>query len=397
MQISYTFHISSKQNAITTTKQLSTASKHNLRKYSSPGNRSGHYDSDKTVQLAGTDNLFHDVRNVYREQFGKALEDYNLKQKREDRRIPDYMRYVSENAKSDLAVEAIIQLGDQEFWQDIPEYRKRQMTYIFRDQLNALRQYIPEFVIANAVIHFDEASPHMHVIGVPVATGYKRGMSKQCAKTKVFTKDTLEKLQDILRRRALEGMERNPEIFRHAALKPKEDGRNADYSKEYYIQRKREQLKEIKNQIAEEKLALSEIEEERTRARERLYHTSTGMALRQMKQELEEAKSRKRECEKEAQELEIKNAALANESASLHQQISELKQLRKSMRMMDSEVNLVWNVFDHFPRIKDFIFEIGKRLDEWIPFRLRDVIEIFKETVIGMRDPERSRDRDLIR
>lgn len=65
--------------------------------------------------------------------------------------------------------------------------------------------------------------------------------------------------------------------------------------------------------------------------------------------------------------------------------------------MMDSEVNLVWNVFDHFPRIKDFIFEIGKRLDEWIPVRLRDVIEIFKETVIGMRDPERSRDRDLIR
>ena len=92
MQISYTFHISSKQNAITTTKQLSTASKHNLRKYSTPGNRSGHYDSDKIVQLAGTDNLFHDVRKVYREQFGPALKEYNLKQKREDRRIPDYKR-----------------------------------------------------------------------------------------------------------------------------------------------------------------------------------------------------------------------------------------------------------------------------------------------------------------
>ena len=352
MQISYTFHISSKQNAITTTKQLSSASKHNLRKYSSPGNRTGHYDSDKIVQLIGSDNLFRDVRTVYHDQFHQALMEYNLKQKREDRRIPDYMRYVSENAKSDLAVEAIIQLGDQEFWQDIPEYRKRQMTYIFQDQLNALRQYIPEFVIANAVIHFDEASPHMHVIGVPVATGYKRGMSKQCAKTKVFTKDTLEKLQDVLRRRALEGMERNPEIFRHAALKPKEDGRNVDYTKEYYIQRKSEKLKEVKKQIAEEQRALSEIEEERARARERLYHTSTGMALRQMEQELEEAKSRKRECEKESRDLEIKNAALANESASLHQQIAELKQLRKSMRMLDSEVNLVWNVFDFFPMMR---------------------------------------------
>ena len=31
--------------------------------------------------------------------------------------------FIRKHAKSDLAVEAIIQLGDQEFWQDIPEYR----------------------------------------------------------------------------------------------------------------------------------------------------------------------------------------------------------------------------------------------------------------------------------
>ena len=75
MQISYTFHISSKQNAITAAKQLSTASKHNLRKYSSPGNRTGHYDSDKIVQLAGTDNLFHDVERVFHDQFDQALRE----------------------------------------------------------------------------------------------------------------------------------------------------------------------------------------------------------------------------------------------------------------------------------------------------------------------------------
>ncbi|WP_022761298.1 MULTISPECIES: RhuM family protein [unclassified Butyrivibrio] len=38
--------------------------------------------------------------------------------------------------------------------------------------------------IASAVTHLDEDSPHMHVVGVPVATGYKRGLSKQVAKTK---------------------------------------------------------------------------------------------------------------------------------------------------------------------------------------------------------------------
>ena len=36
----------------------------------------------------------------------------------------------------------------------------------------------------------------MHVVGVPVATGYKRGLSKQVAKTKVFDQKRLETIQD---------------------------------------------------------------------------------------------------------------------------------------------------------------------------------------------------------
>lgn len=400
MQISYTFHISSKQNAITAAKQLSTASKHNLRKYSSPGNRTGHYDSDKIVQLAGTDNLFHDVERVFHDQFDQALREYNRKQKRADRRINNYMRYVSENAKSDLAVEAIIQLGDQEFWENIPEYRRRQMIYIFRDQLNALRQYVPGFVIANAVVHFDEASPHMHVIGVPVASGYQRGMSKQCAKTKVFTKDTLEKLQDVLRRRALDGMEKNPEIFYGDTLKPKEDGRNVDYSKEYYIRRKEEKLKHVKRQIAEEENTLSALEEAEAEAKQQLYRTSTGAALRQMEEELESAKFRKWELEREAQDLETKNRELAvsneaqaAESKALTQEIRDLKEKRKAVIGVNSEIFMVWDVFDQFPMIKEFIFQVGRWLRDYIPVSIQDVAELFREKVLGHKNPERTHDR----
>lgn len=39
----------------------------------------------------------------------------------------------------------------------------------------------------------------MHVVGVPVAKGYKRGLSKRCSKTKVFTQKSLEKLQEAMR------------------------------------------------------------------------------------------------------------------------------------------------------------------------------------------------------
>lgn len=305
MQISYTFHISSKQNAITTIRQLSKASKHNLRRYSSPGNETAHYDSEKIVQLAGTKNLFQDVENVYHEQFDEALNRYNNKQKRPDRRIPDYMRYVSENAKTDLAVEAIIQLGDMEFWECKSWEQKQQMVYIFKDQLRALSQYIPGFIIANAVVHFDEASPHMHVIGVPVAGGYKRGMEKQAAKTKVFTKDSLEKLQDFLRERAQIGMEKNPKLFAGVSLKPKEQGRNVDFSKAFYVQAKKDELRETQTQISRRKEDLSEVHEKIAQARETLTDVREELAQAHGEAEriIEEANAHREEIRLEEAKL----------------------------------------------------------------------------------------------
>ena len=45
--------------------------------------------------------------------------------------------------------------------------------------------------MANAVIHFDEASPHMHVVGVPVWEGAKKGLAKKVSKRNVFTPESL--------------------------------------------------------------------------------------------------------------------------------------------------------------------------------------------------------------
>ena len=52
--------------------------------------------------------------------------------------------------------------------------------------LEELQYQLPQFVVANAVAHMDEDSPHMHVVGVLVGTDYKKGMSKQVSKRKVF-------------------------------------------------------------------------------------------------------------------------------------------------------------------------------------------------------------------
>ena len=65
------------------------------------------------------------------------------------------------------------------------------MSEVFDYILECLQKLLPEFKIANAVIHFDEASPHMHVVGVPVWEGTKRGLSKKVSKRNVFTPQTL--------------------------------------------------------------------------------------------------------------------------------------------------------------------------------------------------------------
>lgn len=69
----------------------------------------------------------------------------------------------------------------------------------------------------------DEDSPHMHVVGVLVGTGYKKGMSKQVSKRKVFTKEVLSLvLQDKLRAFANE----KAKIVLGEQIREKSKGRN---------------------------------------------------------------------------------------------------------------------------------------------------------------------------
>ena len=76
-----------------------------------------------------------------------------------------------------MAVEIIIELGNMEFWKDKDETYKRKMTEVFKEQIRDLEKIVPSFKVANAVVHYDEASPHLHIVGVPVKDGNKNGMS----------------------------------------------------------------------------------------------------------------------------------------------------------------------------------------------------------------------------
>ncbi len=68
-----------------------------------------------------------------------------------------------------------------------------------KTQVKKLEEVVPNFMIANATIHFDESSPHLHIIGVPFKDNCKTGLSRQVGKSDVFTKDSLTMIQDTMR------------------------------------------------------------------------------------------------------------------------------------------------------------------------------------------------------
>lgn len=250
--ISYTAHVSNKKSAITSKTKLAAVAKHNLRKY-----KSSDYSKDNIVIVYGTSNLIDDVKTVYHKEFDEALEEYNKKQTRPDRRIEDYFEHVA-GKEQDMAVEIIIQIGDREFWKqydDMKSYIKLSYEII----LGELIKRLPGFVVANTVVHLDEDSPHMHIVGVPVADGYKKGLSKQVSKRKVFTKEVLSRvLQDDLREVA------NKEVNDcfGEQIKEKSKGRNHDLTvAEYKVAQETEHLEQIQEQVndADIKLFASQI------------------------------------------------------------------------------------------------------------------------------------------
>ncbi len=204
-------------NAIQTAKDLSKVNKHNLRDYDNC--------RELIITIYGTNDIVEDVKQVYLDEFEEARMEYNNKQTKKDRIINNYFQKVS-GSQNDIACEIIIELGDMDFWQDKDNEYRYKMTDVYNEQIQDLAKILPTFKVANATIHYDETSPHMHVIGVPVIENCKRGMKKQVGKSQLFTKTLLSEIQDKMRNACI--MSYNKFYDVGSKLKTKQKGRNQD-------------------------------------------------------------------------------------------------------------------------------------------------------------------------
>lgn len=203
-------------NAIQNAKGLSKVNKHNLRDYDNQ--------RELITTIYGTNDIVEDVKQVYLDEFEQARIEYNSKT-RADRQIKDYFQKVCEY-QNDIACEIIIELGDMDFGQDKDKEYIYKMTDVYNEQVQELSKQLPDFKIANATIHYDETSPHMHIIGVPVIDDCKRGMKKQVGKSQLFTKTLLSEIQDKMRNACIKSYNKFYDV--DSKLKIKQKGRNQD-------------------------------------------------------------------------------------------------------------------------------------------------------------------------
>lgn len=118
-----------------------------------------------------------DIREAYQDFFGKALEKYNAKQKRADRKIDDYYDHISKSKNGEkLFYEDVLQWGTKEDFSEHPELCEV-VSKALQEYVNTFEERNPNLKLIGAYIHLDEASPHLHFDYVPIAHGYKNGLS----------------------------------------------------------------------------------------------------------------------------------------------------------------------------------------------------------------------------
>lgn len=151
-----------------------------------------------------------DVEDAYHKLFDEAVEEYNSKQKRKDRKITNYYEEICKNKKTEAFYEAIVQFGDVDTASCYSvmgdECRKMLCEY-----MENFQKRNPNLYVFNAVLHMDEATPHLHIDFIPFYTqarknGLTKGVSMKAALLEQGLNSSSKKENNLV---AFEEQERN--------------------------------------------------------------------------------------------------------------------------------------------------------------------------------------------
>ncbi len=154
---------------------------HNNRKFSAK-NVDGSRTKDNVVFVE------QGIEEAYKQLFDAAVERYNAKQKRADRKIKtSYYEHPFKRSPAPSVVtsadkrksfyEDVVQIGTmQDMGVGTPDAKIA--TACLTEYMQGFQQRNPNFHVFNAVLHLDEATPHLHIDYIPIGH-YKQGVDTQ--------------------------------------------------------------------------------------------------------------------------------------------------------------------------------------------------------------------------
>lgn len=142
--------------------------KHNTRAFSAKN-------VDKERSKDNVEFCNKNIKEVYHELFDEALERYNSKQKRNDRKIDNYYEKIRQGKQEKLFHEVIFQIGNKDDMNARSEdgMLAKQILIEFMEEFQKRN---PNLYVFSAHLHMDEETPHLHIDFVPFIQNSKRGL-----------------------------------------------------------------------------------------------------------------------------------------------------------------------------------------------------------------------------
>ena len=135
-----------------------------------------------------------DLGETYHQLFDEAVERYNARQKRNDRKIGDYFEHLFNRPPSKSVIEGANK--QKSFYEHLVYIGTKNDSAVgtpdaeitaecLREYMEGFQARNPNLYVFNAVMHLDEATPHLHIDYIPLGH-YSRGLEVRNAKNKAL-------------------------------------------------------------------------------------------------------------------------------------------------------------------------------------------------------------------
>lgn len=226
------------------------------------------------------------IEQAYEHCFGEAVERYNAKQKRNDRKIKEgYFKHtfkhkpcntvVTSSDKRKSFYEDLVQIGTMDDTA-VGTLDGDIATQCLVEYMETFRQRNPNLYVFNAVIHVDESTPHLHIDYIPLGH-YQRGVDTQNSISQALKEMGFDHAKDSIHQWRLNERHILEDICKRHNIEISEPKKSRGYS--FTV----DEYKEYKSTI-------DALKEEQLQAKNELQQTKTELEpLKKMADEIHQA------------------------------------------------------------------------------------------------------------